>query len=129
MPLDGWIRYDDTGLKGTTAVWARANIDDALLPCVTRHVAHDAGVVAAQLARCSKAVAAVGFERRALAVSGADVDAYDRTTGRIGTDGLYGVGIAFPESLPNREGEVESRVGLWKFMQYFQRIVPLWLAD
>ena len=25
--LDGWIRHDDTGLKGTTAQWSRDNID------------------------------------------------------------------------------------------------------
>jgi len=36
------------------------------------------------------------------------------------------VGIAFPESVTDPEGNKEMAVGLWKFMRYLKRIVPDW---
>lgn len=40
--------------------------------------------------------------------------------------GLYAAGIAYPERVVNREGNVEYAIGLWKFMTYLQRVVPGW---
>ncbi len=40
--------------------------------------------------------------------------------------GLFGVGIAFPEETTDRFGNVEFSVGLWKFMTYLERVVPVW---
>lgn len=42
--------------------------------------------------------------------------------------GLFGVGIAFPQAKVNRDGLLEHRVGLWKFMQYLNDVLPLWMV-
>ena len=41
--------------------------------------------------------------------------------------GLFGFGIAFPESHTNPLGLTEHRVGLYKFMQYLDTVLPLWM--
>lgn len=43
--------------------------------------------------------------------------------------GLRGVGIAWPERVTDPEGNVESAVGLWKFMKYLTRVTPDWAKD
>jgi hypothetical protein len=53
---------------------------------------------------------------------------YNPENGAI-APGLFGVGIAFPEARANRDGVVELRVGLWKFMEYLGDVVPLWIAQ
>jgi len=124
--LDGWIRHDDTGLKGTTAQWARENIDvncprnlDRVLSTPENHAKH--------LPECTKAVYAVGFTPRQISVDGVSDLKHNPQNGVI-APGLFGVGIAFPEARANRDGVVEHRVGLWKFMEYLGEVVPLWLA-
>ena len=125
--LDGWIRHDDTGLKGTTAQWSRDNIDmncpenlHRVLSTPENHTKH--------LPECTKAVYAVGFTPRTISVDGQMDLQYNPENGAI-APGLFGVGIAFPEARANRDGVVEHRVGLWKFMEYLGGVVPLWLAQ
>lgn len=43
--------------------------------------------------------------------------------------GLKGVGIAWPERVTDKEGNVESAVGLWKFMRYLKKVVPAWAKE
>ena len=124
--LDGWIRHDDTGLKGTTAQWARENIDvncpenlERVLSTAENHAKH--------LPDCTKAVYAVGFTPRQINVDDMSDLKHNPQNGVI-APGLFGVGIAFPEARANRDGMVEHRVGLWKFMEYLGEVVPLWLA-
>ena len=50
---------------------------------------------------------------------------YNPHVGIIGP-GLFGLGIAYPELKPDPFGSVESQVGLWKFMVYLNKILPLW---
>ncbi len=119
-----WIRYDNTGLKGRTAEWAREDLGRISEETLLRVSANDENV-SRYLPRCSKVVYGIGFGRRTVATEGADLTRYDAKTGVI-AHGLYGCGIAYPERVVDRVGNVEYNVGLWKFIQYLDRVVPVW---
>jgi cation diffusion facilitator CzcD-associated flavoprotein CzcO len=122
-----WIEYDDTGLKGTTADWARINIDGTLPRNLTRLHTSDEQIEAL-LANCNKVVYAIGFERRHLPeIENAVIQDYWVNQGML-APGLFGLGIAFPEAKYNRVNKLEYRVGLWKFMEYLTEVLPVWLA-
>lgn len=124
--LDNWILFDDTGLKGPTADWAR-NYVDGKLPSNLERVYSNQENLEHHLPQCNKVVYTVGFERRLLPVI-QDMGPlkYIEQCGII-APGLFGFGIAFPEAKCNPVGILEYRVGLWKFMTYLQRVMPMWL--
>lgn len=124
--LPDWILFDDSGLKGTTAEWARQNINGKIPKSLTR-VYSNQEHLESFLPLCNKVVYAVGFERRHLPIiSHAGPTEYLQETGII-APGLFGLGIAFPEAKLNPFGMLEYRVGLWKFMDYLDRILPIWM--
>lgn len=124
--LEDWILFDDTGLKGPTAEWARENLDGQL-PDNLKRVFASTENIEQHLALCDKAIYAVGFERRPLPViEGFPQINYMEQSGII-APGLFGLGIAFPEGKYNPLGMLEYRVGLWKFMDYLLRVLPIWL--
>ncbi len=124
--FDDWILFDDTGLKGTTADWARENIDGKLPSNITRVFSNDINLQK-YLPLCQKAIYAIGFTRRELPlVKGFHDLQHFNQTGII-APGLFGFGIAFPEAKMNRLGMIEHRVGLAKFMEYLHRVMPVWL--
>ncbi len=123
--MDDWILFDDTGLKGTTADWAREHIDGTLPPRLHR-VLSSSENLQEYLPNCTKAVYAVGFQKRLISIEGFNDLSYDDKTGII-APGLFGLGIAFPEGKIDRLGNLEYRVGLWKFMDYLTTAMPLWL--
>jgi cation diffusion facilitator CzcD-associated flavoprotein CzcO len=125
IDFDDWILFDDTGLKGKTATWARENIDGVLPEKLVRLYSNEQNL-ALHLASCNKAIYATGFHARKIAVEGYPKLEYNTHSGIIGP-GLFGFGIAFPESKTDRYGTVEYRVGLWKFMCYIDAVMPLWL--
>ncbi|MBH1945667.1 hypothetical protein I5L01_15745 [Erythrobacter sp. YJ-T3-07] len=51
----------------------------------------------------------------------------DANTGKE-LPGLFGAGIAFPERVIDKEGNVEHAVGFFKFMKFLKRVVPEWVA-
>lgn len=124
--MGDWILFDDTGLKGTTADWAREHID-GVLPKNLERVYSNQENVEHYLPQCQKAIYAVGFERRHLPIIEdiGHVD-YIKECGII-APGLFGFGIAFPEAKYNPFNVLEYRVGLWKFMDYLNRILPVWM--
>ncbi|MBL4759523.1 MAG: FAD-dependent oxidoreductase [Mariprofundaceae bacterium] len=127
LHLDGWTLYDNTGLKGTMAAWARKHMDVSTLPGLSRFYSNDE-TIAAQLPRCNKVIYTIGFDRRQhITLEGYPAMSYDRHTGII-APGLFGVGIAFPEAQLTPLGAVAHRVGLWKFMDYLDRVVPIWVG-
>ncbi len=72
-------------------------------------------------------VYAVGFEkRRQPFIKTIPIISHDPQTGII-APGLFGLGIAFPERVISPYNHYENNVGLWKFMQYVQRMMPVWL--
>lgn len=154
---DGWILYDNTGLKGQAAAWARANLDrdvfesSPVARVVQRFVA-PAGEQEQQLYRrempaCDRVVRAIGYARNPvpeLYEEGADGKTaplaveHDSETGRFfaagqaggkHVPGLFGAGIAFPERRVDPYGNVEYAVGFWKFMNFCQKVVPGWVED
>ena len=118
--FDDWILFDDVGLKGKAAEWARQNIDgvwpDRLERC--RISSPDFGD---KLAECQRVIYTVGFERRKLPETGqwGELD-YNPRNGII-APGLFGVGIAFPRlrtgslwvrAVPGRAEEVHGSPAL-----------------
>ncbi|WAC93162.1 FAD-dependent oxidoreductase [Mycobacterium sp. Aquia_213] len=124
--LDDWILFDDTGLKGRAASWARENIDgvypDRLDRCWVSSPEFDD-----KLAQCDRVVYTVGFERRKLPETPqwGPLD-YNKRNGIL-APGLFGLGIAFPEYAEDPYGFGQYRVGLKKFMDYLDAVLPLWL--
>lgn len=125
--LDDWILFDDTGLKGRAAVWARENIDgvypDRLERCLVSSPEFDE-----KLAACDRVVYTVGFEPRKLPETPQwGPLRYNRMNGII-APGLFGLGIAFPEYAEDPYGYGQYRVGLKKFMDYLDAVLPLWMV-
>ncbi|MDQ2994137.1 MAG: pyridine nucleotide-disulfide oxidoreductase, partial [Pseudomonadota bacterium] len=125
--LENWILFDDTGLKGPTAQWAHENIDGTLPENLERVYSSNENINH-YLPQCNKVIYAVGFEKRNLPIieNMSSVN-YIEQCGII-APGLFGLGIAFPEAAENAVGLVEYRVGLWKFMDYLNRVLPIWLS-
>lgn len=124
--LDDWILFDDVGLKGRAAVWARENIDgvlpDRLERCWTSSPDFDE-----KLAACDRVIYTVGFERRKLPETRQWGELKYNPSNGILAPGLFGVGVAFPEYAPDPFGYGQHRVGLKKFMDYLHSVLPLWL--
>lgn len=124
--FDDWILFDDVGLKGKAAEWARQNIDGDLPDRLDR-CRISAPEFDEKLAQCDRVIYTVGFERRKLPETRQWGElGYNRNNGII-APGLFGVGIAFPEYAPDRYGYGQYRVGLKKFMDYLHAVLPLWL--
>lgn len=121
--FDDWILYDNTGLKGATAQWARENLDASMPPNLKRILISDPDFEK-ELALCNKTIYALGFERRILPSLGANLD-HDQAMGII-APGLFGLGIAYPEMKIDRAGNLEMRVGLWKFIEHLTTVFPAW---
>lgn len=125
IPIDDWVLFDDGGLKGETAIWARKYIIGKQPKGLTRTIANDENITKL-LPGCTKAIYAVGFVPRSPLVENYPNYKYNPHNGIIAT-GLFGVGIGFPESKTDPFGNTEFRVGLWKFINYLDKVVPLWL--
>ncbi len=125
IDMQDWILFDNTGLKGQTAIWARENIDGVLPPNLIRYNTTEPNI-ARFLPECNKVIYAVGFEKRKNILIGNYEDTkHNPYVGIIGP-GLFGFGIAYPELRADPFGSVESQVGLWKFMTYLNRVLPVW---
>ena len=124
--LDDWILFDDSGLKGRAADWARENIDGVLPDRLERCWASSPDFEE-KLAECDRVVYTVGFERRTLPETPqwGQLD-YNPNNGVL-APGLFGLGIAFPARATDRYGYVEYRVGLKKFIDHLDAVLPLWL--
>ncbi|ETS85289.1 hypothetical protein PFICI_03314 [Pestalotiopsis fici W106-1] len=142
---DGWILYDNTGLKGDAAKFAKEQLDGERLDAsdagkVVKRVDCSGGAekekeaMQRELPECDYVVQAVGFTRDPLPATKQALE-FDHKTGGF-TDatsgkelpGLFGAGIAFPERVVDPEGNVEHAVGFFKFMKFLKRVVPEWVA-
>jgi hypothetical protein len=126
VDMGDWLLFDNTGLKGYAASWAKKHLDGTLPKNLQRILSTD-HTSEEILAKCNKAVYAVGFKRRKLPIleQYSDLD-YNNKTGII-APGLFGFGIAFPEMAYDRMMNLEHRVGLWKFMEYLNKVLPIWI--
>ena len=123
--FDDWILFDDTGLKGNAAIWARENIDGQWPEKLSRILSTQENIHL-HLPSCNKVIYATGFQRRSIPIDGMQNPLYNEQNGII-APGLFGLGIAFPEARVDRYGTLEYRVGLWKFVDYLSRVLPLWI--
>lgn len=121
------ILFDNSGLKGMAAQWAKTHLDGTW-PASLERVLSQSDTMASHLTTCHKTIYATGFQQRVMPIEGIATLAYDASNGVI-APGLFGVGIAFPEAKRNHLGEVEYQVGLWKFMTHLNQVLPSWLAD
>ncbi|MBA2650107.1 MAG: FAD-dependent oxidoreductase [Legionella sp.] len=125
IDMGTWTLFDNTGLKGHTAEWAREHIDGTLPNNLVRYKTNDEDVLG-YLADCDKVIYAVGFEKRnSVVIDGFEEICHNPHTGIL-APGLFGFGIAYPELKTDPVGNVESQVGLWKFMVYLNKAMPLW---
>ncbi|ROV90683.1 hypothetical protein VSDG_08287 [Cytospora chrysosperma] len=146
---DGWIKLDNTGLKGEVATWARQNLEDGVLGSspVSRHLVKvstargvdEAEAYGREMADCTHVCQAIGYRRDPLPELRVDgrkaAPQFEHTTGAF-TDaesgeripGLHGAGIAFPQEVVDPEGRVEYAVGLFKFMNFLRKVVPQWTS-
>lgn len=125
--LEDWILHDNTGLKHYSAAWARKYLEIQPLQNIERILVTDQSFES-KLATCNKAIYAVGFERRKLPyIYPYENIEYNTSTGIL-APGLFGLGIAFPQGKYDPLGNFEYRVGLWKFMDYLEYILPIWLS-
>ena len=123
--MGDWTLFDNTGLKGKTAEWAREHIDGTLPDNLVRYNSSESNL-ARYLPECDTAIYATGFtQRNTIAVSDYAHNDYNPHVGIIGP-GLFGFGIAYPEVKPDPFGSVETQVGLWKFMTYLNKVMPVW---
>lgn len=125
VDMGDWILFDNTGLKGKTASWAREHIDGVWPKNLVRYTSCESNL-AHYLPECDKAIYAVGFaQRSSIAISDYNHNDYNPHVGIIGP-GLFGLGIGYPETKPDPFGSVETQVGLWKFMVYLDKVMPIW---
>jgi hypothetical protein len=126
LAMKDWILFDNTGLKGFAANWARRHLDKALPPHLERYSVSNPAFEE-RFALCNKVIYAVGFERRKLPVIEQFPEASHQETTGIIAPGLFGIGIAYPQVKLDPLGNREERVGLWKFMDYLNTTLPIWL--
>jgi hypothetical protein len=144
---DSWILYDNTGLKGVAADWARTVLASPELPPRLHRINLKAEgrteqeVYDDELKSCTHLVSAIGYDTNPLpkiTVDGKEVEPdFDPMTGRFfrakgGKEvlpGLFGAGIAYPERVTDPEGNVESAVGWFKFMKFLKRVSPEWVQS
>jgi hypothetical protein len=148
------IVYDNSGLKGATAVWARdvmaslSGTEDGngMLRQVDLRSTHDKEdgqgededlIYKRELPRCTHIVYAVGYAPAPLPDLYVDRQRvndslqFDMITSgfRVADEvvpGLFGCGIAFPEKVADPEGHVEAAVGVTKFFRFAQRVRDVW---
>ncbi|RMD44501.1 hypothetical protein DV735_g741, partial [Chaetothyriales sp. CBS 134920] len=146
VPQGDWILYDNTGLKGLAATWARDHLEHDTLQSskASRYIEkvslseRESFTASPVLSQCSHIVQAIGYAPNPLpnlTFDGALLPtppAHDPHSGAFNdrdgrpVPGLYGAGIAWPESVTDPAGNVESAVGLFKFMRFLRRVVPEW---
>ncbi|KAK8075317.1 hypothetical protein PG997_009980 [Apiospora hydei] len=143
--MDGWILYDNTGLKGLAAEFGRQYLEGDQLAksgageIITRvdcsgGAEQEKDAFLRELPQCDHIVQAVGFSKNELPEMETEVEFdnitggfVDRATGQP-VPGLFGAGIAFPERVTDKAGNVEYAVGFFKFMKFLKRVVPSWVG-
>ena len=124
VEFPSFILHDNTGLKGTTAYWAKQKLLKNIPEKIERIHIQDP-TFKNKLKQSNKIIYAIGFQARKITIKGLKKCKYHPKTGIIGP-GLFGIGIAFPELISDPFGQKEYNVGLYKFNNYIQKILPLW---
>lgn len=118
-------RYPFSGLKGPVAIWAKEHLIRNPHPAIT-HLQYNSTAVDDMLKTCTTIIDAVGFEPNTLPVAPEDLYPTRKTPHELGPH-LYGIGIAFPSVIQDKQGNKEVAVGLLSFMQTLKEHLPRWL--
>jgi hypothetical protein len=130
---DNWILYDNTGLKGLAADWAKETYPT--LPNIKRFrlngkAADEERLYAQEVPSCNFIVYAIGYKPVPVPQVSVDGKAFtiefNALTGKFNVDNLFGCGIAFPERVTDPLGNVEYAVGFFKFMTFVKKVSPSW---
>ncbi|KAK0628497.1 pyridine nucleotide-disulfide oxidoreductase-domain-containing protein [Bombardia bombarda] len=146
----GVIKHDNTGLKGSAAKFAKAQLEAGNLKRsdagrVISRVDCDGGPEKERasldryLPQCDYLVQAVGYVRDPLPKMERGLEKRltfdhetggftDRETGKV-VKGLFGAGIAFPQRVVDASGSVEFAVGFFKFMKFLKMVTPEWVSE
>ncbi|ORY87564.1 pyridine nucleotide-disulfide oxidoreductase-domain-containing protein [Protomyces lactucae-debilis] len=147
---EGWILWDNTGLKGVASDWAKATLEDeSRLPSNIKRIPlktlddkgkthNEADIYDRWLKDCTHIVSATGYVGNpipSITVDGEQVKpSFDPLSGRFLNEhkqalpGLFGSGIAYPERVTDPEGHSSSNVGWFKFQKFVGRVAPEWVA-
>ena len=128
---DDHIMYDNTGLKGIAATWAKKNLEIAS-DVISRINIDDKELFMSNLRNCNKVVYAVGYEHNKLPIIvindekilpmyNSSNGCFEMESNGTSVKGLFGCGIAFPEKITDKYG-CELSVGMWKFMKRASQI-------
>ena len=138
---EDWILYDNTGLKGIAADWGKEVLENPDPRRITRiNTKTENTSLQHILGDCTHLVAAVGYVHNPLPMIrlpsyyGKSSIIFDPYAGNftnakadgVRVPGLHGVGIAWPERVTDKAGNVESAVGWFKFMKFVKRVGPEW---
>jgi hypothetical protein len=116
-----------SGLKGPVGAWAHKNIFEKPQATIRRMQTSDPHV-AQVLNECTAVIDAIGFEPNTLPVKPEDLYPTQGSHHELGHN-LYGIGIAFPSTIRDSNGNEETAVGLLSFMRVLKQNLPLWLAQ
>lgn len=136
------IVFDNSGLKGSTAEWAKTVMENEPDPDRLEEI--DSGKAQDEafqryLPRCTHIIYAIGYVPSPLPriyVDGQqkqEIEFDMQSSGFHFRDrpervpGLYGNGIAFPEKVRDPEGNIEAAVGVAKFFNFAERTKKSWL--
>ncbi len=113
------------GLEGITARWT-AEILEKNQPDSVSRILYDPATIVHYAQRCDKIIYAFGYERNPLVINGSTNFSFDEETGEIAPH-LYGIGIAFPVTLPGDDGKRIPLIGINSFIEYAQTFIPKWI--
>ena len=148
---DDGIVWDNSGLKGRTAEWAREHMSntskegeseskDGIIKQIRFDLSPDSEdeLYKRYLPQLTHLIYAVGYVRNPLPpisinsnkVKDEELEFDMHSSGfhynNQRAKGLYGTGIAFPEETEDPEGHVEAAVGFGKFVKFAERVKGEW---
>lgn len=109
--------HQGSGLKGIAARWAKENLETNPLPNLKRIKFENLDLELLQQA--DKIIYAVGFKPNS--IEGLEISSYQ--AGELAPR-LFGMGIAFPETIVDQSGSVEQLIGLDSFITYARKTIP-----
>lgn len=142
---DDGIVWDNTGLKGATAEWAKDILAKGGGESVIRQVdisEEEKGPYEENLPKCTHIIYAIGYSPNPyprlvlgdeeLKQDDLHFDMHSSGFKMGGEDGkvvpaLFGMGIAHPEMVEDPEGHMEAAVGVAKFFKFGERVGPRWV--
>ena len=116
--------YDNTGLKGDTALWAKEIYEKNMFSSkiIKTTNINDLNI-------CNKIIDAIGFERNIIKGLPKELlNKYNDQTGVIDNN-LFGSGIAFPKKVLDLSGDYEYDVGLGKFLKHSDEMIKIWINN